>query len=103
MAASAPSQAPPSENESGVTLTTPITRQRSRLGSPGSEYRCSAAERLTMRQAYGVAVAGCPGTPAMHCVFSKVRVLRQATAVAAATTCTGRSHRPKGLRSLAGF
>src|SRR5262249_6238926 len=35
IAASGPNQDPPSENESGVTLTTPITRQRAALGSPG--------------------------------------------------------------------
>src|ERR1700742_5025058 len=37
-AASAPSHWPPSENESGVTLTTPMTRQRGSLGSPASRY-----------------------------------------------------------------
>src|ERR1700751_5767681 len=35
MAASAPNHWPPSENESGVTFTTPMTRQRSGPGSPG--------------------------------------------------------------------
>src|SRR6201994_4765643 len=39
MAASAPSHWPPSENESGVTLTTPMTRQRGWLGSPASRGR----------------------------------------------------------------
>src|SRR5215471_11980027 len=35
IAASAPNHSPPSENESGVTLTTPMTRHRPGSGSPG--------------------------------------------------------------------
>src|ERR1700751_5939775 len=35
MAAYAPNHWPPSENETGVTFTTPMTRQRSGPGSPG--------------------------------------------------------------------
>src|SRR5262249_4097448 len=35
IAASAPNQEPPSENESGVTFTTPMTRHRDALGRPG--------------------------------------------------------------------
>src|ERR671914_550554 len=36
IAASVSNQTPPSEKESGVTLTTPMTRQRPGLGSPGT-------------------------------------------------------------------
>ena len=61
MAASAPYHWPPSENESGVTLTTPMTRQRSALGRPGrvpggsvtAARRCTAQPSADLARTHG--------------------------------------------------
>src|SRR6266511_1931003 len=46
IASSAAKKAPPSENESGVTLITPMTRHRSRAGRPGTTGRRNEVEEL---------------------------------------------------------
>ena len=64
MAASAPYHWPPSENESGVTFTTPITRQRSLAGSSVTRavYAGSSPSRACARSGAAPAAAR-PGTP----------------------------------------
>src|SRR5262249_20879126 len=66
IAASAPNHAPPSENESGVTFTTPMIKHRPGLGRPGGP----EPRRIPASQAApGGAPAGVPlvtGVPLEH-------------------------------------
>src|SRR5215469_7752322 len=63
MALSGSSQVPPSEKESGVTLTTPMTRQPSPAGSPGMRGPVAEASRPSGSCAAAVIAANLRARP----------------------------------------
>src|SRR5258708_23500969 len=104
MAFSGSKYGPPSENESGVTLTTAITRERAGAGSPGTTLVAVMPERLRVFGTYAFTGSGLVATGLLRGLrrpgMRNLGQTMKASASSAARTIRGASLRPGKTKNL---